>query len=1065
MAIQVHISNSLQHLANAMFSKIQNSNLPVFKPNYIVTQTDGMNNWLKLQMATTLGIAANCHYIKPNDAVNKFYQLLGGKFDETLNPQHLHWLLYSLLAAEDFVTKHNNIANYYNTASIEKDVKRIALAEKMADLFDQYQIYRTDVILNWNNNNNQKNNIHKWQEDLWKGAKKLAGSSFPDKTDVASYIFKACQNDENTKQLQQKLPTIYMFGISVISQYHVEILHAVGQFIDIHFFILNPSPAIYWYDDKSEKQISFLKKIKKVESNASSQGNPLLTSWGKIIQDTFNLLFKNDDILNNLNELEINSPTPNTLLHTIQVNITNNDTAIDGEKINNAKLNDGTITINSCYTAAREVEVLYNFLVNLVVKNNNELASQDILVMVTDVNKYASYIKAVFDAAPYKFKYHIADQSFVEEDTLTNNLLRILQINEQNFTAENVVQLLECKYIKKQFNITNIDQIRQVVQAANIRAGIDGNMEDESVYISWQYGLKRIMYGLCISNQIEVGNDAYSFYPIDVAEGANTNQIIEFVYFVEQLIKTVQQRKQTKTLLQWVQYIDDIIHNFIFEKDEIADDDYVQLMNQLANYNTVGNLVQEQILFDVFMHSFEKSLENTVNKKSFYIGGITFCSLIPMRSIPFKIVAMLGLDYDKFPRKENPLSFSIMQTEKRKGDRNVKENDKHLFLETILSAKEYLYISYVGMSVKDNSHIPASTLVDEFLNYIKSIANSPSDVTKQLVTQHPLHSYSKQYNSGNSKLYSYTILIESEPLQLLQNSSTSIIENNVIGINYFINCLKNPIKMYYNSVLGIYYRDEEVTLQETELFELDQLQQFTLKDILLKSTDENEIKVLEKELVKKGILPLKNMAAVSLQQVETEVFPIKKMYQELVKNYAEQQIDVQITIDSITIQGTIGNIYNNILIGSSFSKSNETKNIFVTYIQYLLLCANGNFIEAQFISTKNKKIYKAKAVTKKDAFDRVKKLLLLYIKALQKISVFDIGFFKEINELESFREEDYYKILKDFFNNYLFPNTNAYLQAEYDKGLFNTNEAFNECKQMAIEILAPLKTIFPEYYA
>ncbi len=154
---------------------------------------------------------------------------------------------------------------------------------------------------------------------------------------------------------------------------------------------------------------------------------------------------------------------------------------------------------------------------------------------------------------------------------------------------------------------------------------------------------------------------------------------------------------------------------------------------------------------------FLASLDSARRTSLFISEGITFCSMIPMRSVPFKVVALLGMTAKDFPRKEKPVSFSLLQQAHMLGDRNVKDNDKHLFLETLVSAKEYLYISYVGRSVKDNTVLPPSVLVEELIDYVQMLAaDSKLNVSDYVVTQHPLHTYSPKYNSGDSKLYRYT---------------------------------------------------------------------------------------------------------------------------------------------------------------------------------------------------------------------------------------------------------------------------------------------------------------------
>src|SRR5690606_29976666 len=129
---------------------------------------------------------------------------------------------------------------------------------------------------------------------------------------------------------------------------------------------------------------------------------------------------------------------------------------------------------------------------------------------------------------------------------------------------------------------------------------------------------------------------------------------------------------------------------------------------------------------------------------------------IPMRSIPFKVVALLGLNYDAFPRKEKNSAFSLIGAH-QPGDRNIRDNDKHLFLETIVSAKEHLYLSYTGRSVRDNSELPPSVLVDELLDYIASGTTGEKNTRDALIVQHPLHGFSNRYNRSDKRLYSFLI--------------------------------------------------------------------------------------------------------------------------------------------------------------------------------------------------------------------------------------------------------------------------------------------------------------------
>ena len=137
MSIQLFVSNALPKLAAQMASDLKQNKSNVFAPEQIITQTEGMNNWLKICLSQHLGIAANLVFGKPSDLISKIYYLLGGFSKPILGVDYIKWNLYHILSEQGFKDKFLGIAKYY----AGNDVKQIALASKLADLFDQYQIY------------------------------------------------------------------------------------------------------------------------------------------------------------------------------------------------------------------------------------------------------------------------------------------------------------------------------------------------------------------------------------------------------------------------------------------------------------------------------------------------------------------------------------------------------------------------------------------------------------------------------------------------------------------------------------------------------------------------------------------------------------------------------------------------------------------------------------------------------------------------------------------------------------------------------------------------------------
>jgi exodeoxyribonuclease V gamma subunit len=1062
MALNLNASNSLDRLTEKLAEGLTSQQLHVFQPQYIVTQTEGMNNWLKLQIAGKLGIAANYRFLQPNDLIQEVFSVLGGKQNQVLSAENLTWLLFVLLGAPEFTGRFKAVSQYYNHDGFDRDLKRLALAEKTADLLDQYQVYRPEMIRLWNENEPAGIGSDEWQKYLWKKAKRLSAGRFPDRTEAGSFILSSLRDPSQLAILRKKIPAIHVFGLAIITTYHMQVLYELGKYMDISFYILNPAPAVYWFDTKSEKQLALWKqKGYKLLMNEVA-GNTLLTNWGRVIQDTFSLLFQHDEFLNAYNEIGEDPPEPDSLLQKIRHDIYFNAGADERNSITPADIRDGSITINACFTIAREVEVLYNFLVHTIHTRKELLSSRDIVVMVSNVDAYAPYIKAVFDHGPYAFRYNIADESFMATDSIFNALHSLLSITEQNFYAEEVLQLLDSVYIRKRFGLYNLALLRRTVNKANIRFGFEGSREDDTVYVSWKYGIQRIMYGICMSGSGEFGVDEDSLYPLDAPEGEDALQLVRFTHFVQVLMDAVKERKSSRTAAEWVEYVERLMYNLLYEPGEEVDEDYNLLLKELEKFNVFNELLTEKIGFDVFSHSFLKTISTCTRTGTFGTGGITFCSLIPMRSIPFKIVALLGIDFDKFPRKESAPAFSLMEREKRRGDRSVKDNDKHLFLESILSAEKYLYISYLGQSPKDNTVLPPSALVDELIDYISSGCVPAVDVNQALVTRQPLHGFSRKYDRSDERLYSY--LDENSRTKHLHFESSKEqkpFDFNEIRLKDFTAFFRNPVKAYYNKVLGIYYKDAAVLLDDTEMFELDKLQEWSLKQQLL-VMDDDQKDALKRRLLKTGGLPLKYMSDVSLRAVEARVVPIRENFRSSVNETQETTLPVELPVDGSVLKGTLP-VYGNRLLFVSFSKD-EIKYMVEAYISYLVATAAGASIDLWFISSAKDKTFRGSPVSAAEAMDRLKGLLQLYKKGHAEILAFSPDFDISPGDLQNLDQDKLKSRLETKLEGFNSRKADPYLLKEYDNGFFGRAAFIEQFKANSAQVIAPLAGVFPDYF-
>jgi exodeoxyribonuclease V gamma subunit len=473
----------------------------------------------------------------------------------------------------------------------------------------------------------------------------------------------------------------------------------------------------------------------------------------------------------------------------------------------------------------------------------------------------------------------------------------------------------------------------------------------------------------------------------------------------------------------------------------------------LASLDESASYFDEKIGFDIFKKSINDLLFSESRSGDFITGSVTFSSLIPMRSLPFKVVAVLGLDNKKFPRKHVEPEFNLMNARHHLGDRNIKDNDKHLFLETLLAADEYLYLSYIGHATKDNAEIPPSLLIDELINYVEdAFEGDAEEVKKILVTHHPLHSFSHRYNTEKDrKLYSFShdeIKSVKEIKEIKRKEEEH--DFSTITLDELIWFFKNPFKWYYNKTLKIYFKEEEVLLPEFEKFDLDNLDKYLVKTTILNTSDDTDTNAFIDKEKKTGGLPLANMAEVTFEAVAEELKHVKDILDDYKEGASEEKVNISIQLEGMGIEGIVHDIYNNRCLSYSLSGKNTGKNlkspkkrtrkyILEAWIKHIALIASGQEKDTLFAWNfdEDAVTIPANIIPQSEAKKLLFKWIEIFIKGHREIIPFDpaVGFNivyygdnidKSFSELRKIGEtgfnkdfyDDYYKmeIEKEYFD-------------------------------------------------
>ncbi len=759
-----------------------------------------------------------------------------------------------------------------------------------------------------------------------------------------------------------------IFGISTLPKLHLEVLAAVAKHIDVHMFLMNPCQE-FWHDIASDKlQIKLVRKakpssIENIKDLHFDRGHPLLSSLGTLSQEFLNLLGDYSPVLQDIFQV----PAKPGILSTLQTQILElNDPATTEKKI--IAPTDQSIQVHSCHSPVREVEVLRDALLQQL-SQDPTLEPRDILVMAPDIESYAPYIAAVFDGETLekqKIPFSIADRSRQKESPVAEAFLKVLALKGARLTASQILELLEEPTIRNCFDLSlaDLDQVRQWISDTHICWGIDGAFKERFDLPpldnnSWKAGFDRLFLGFALPANEEALFEG--ILPYDGVEGSASVVLGNFYGFCDQLFKTIETLDQSRSLAEWGQFLVDLVEGF-FQTE--AKDELITLTRQLQDLEQTEDLsgYTESIDFEVLHCILQREL-SLASSSGFLRGGVTFCSLLPMRSIPFKVVALLGMNDAAFPRKSPTVSFDLMTQEPQKGDPSRRQEDRYLFLEAILSARNALIISYIGQSVKDNSEAPPSVVVCELLDALdQGFKTADADnVRKHIVTRHRLQGFNPVYFSADQRLFSYSHdnyagarALVSQKEKLLQKSSSSdkepnafmqrelvVSEDNLktVTLAQLVKFIQNPTQYFLRNQLGIFLNQESDTLQDQEPFRLDGLSNYQISQELVEQILADEVSPQLFELyVAKCILPQGSLAAPTFEKCVATARSFASKVQSFTQDKQPESLAYDQSFDGIRLVGELTGFYSQGLLRHRCA-SIKSKDRLSTWIHHLAFCS------------------------------------------------------------------------------------------------------------------------------
>ena len=971
--LKVYTSNRLEILAKQLAGVVQTPLPTPLTPEIIVVQSRGMERWISMELAGLNGISANCSFPFPNAFLEDiFIKLIPGLPDiSPFDPETMTFRLMKIIPQNTGLKGFEDLKAYL--ADDSNHLRLYQLAGRIADLFDQYQVFRPQLLFQWEQSREEKKPPYGWQARLWREL--VRGQENLHRARLRENLF------EQIRELRidpTRLPVrVSLFGISHLPLFHLQAFAELSRLIEVNLFLIDPCRE-YWADIISDREIKKIRRknppvAENIEWYHYEKGNRLLAAMGTLGRDFFELISALDcEIFE-----QFEAPQEHSILSYLQADILylrdreisrvavpvgsiTDNKQISGSQPEILQLpdQDTSVQVHSCHSPMREIEVLHDNLLAMF-EEDPALLPKDIIVMTPDIETYAPYIHAVFDSqtdTSLRIPYSIADQSPRTASRVIEGFLALLDINDGRFGAVQVLSLLEFSGIKERFNLVESDlnvierwvtdtQIRWGIDAdSRLRAGLSGFSEN-----TWQAGLERLVLGYAMP-----GENRHMFngiLPYDNIEGSEAQILGKFLNFIGRLIAWSTKLEQPGSLSKWQMTLTALLDSFFKpeEREERGLQILRNLLEKLADIENYADL-HDDIEPAVIKSYLKSRLEQNRYGSGFLTGGATFGAMLPMRSIPFKIICLVGMNNDAYPRDFQPLNFDLIARHPRAGDRSRRNDDKYLFLESIISARKKLYISYVGQSIQDNSILPPSVLVSELLDTIeKSFAVSDENLLKKIVTRHRLQSFSPWYFRSRSGLFSYSVenmlagmAEKAEPLPFVATriplSSEEVAECQKLDLDTLCRFFSNPARFFIQRRLGIWLEDKSSLSDDRENFVLVALERYLVEQNLLKvrmsgSALEN-FKPVQKAL---GQLPHGHVGDFDYNEMSIEVENFISKIERFTRTAPREPIEIDLSISGFNLRGRVSEIAESGLVNIRYARK-KVKDILTSWIYHLVLC-------------------------------------------------------------------------------------------------------------------------------
>jgi exodeoxyribonuclease V gamma subunit len=919
--LRVHRSHRADDLAAALGDVFADVPADPFTPEVVAVPTRGVERWLTQTLSLRLGarpgradgVVANVRFPSPRELVEDAVAVACG-----VDPDNDPWLrgriLWPLLGVVDEGLEQDWLALLaaHLRAVAPSDAEdaprpRLAAVRHIAALFDRYAVHRPEMIRAWARGDDVDAagaplaDDCAWQAALWRALRSRIGTESP-----AERFSGACARVREEPELLDLPARLAAFNLTRLPPAHLELFSALAEARDVHLCVLHPSPALW---DRVAAAGAPSSRLRAEDVTADLPENRLLASWGRDVRELQLVLGDpRHETLAQRNERDTDS-----LLHRLQAGVLEDRTPDDGDP-------DDSVEIHACHGRARQVEVLRDAILHALA-NDPTLEPRNVVVMCPDIETFAPLIRATFGSTgsgerpapgvPPDLHVRLADRSLRQTNPILGTIGRLLELADGRMTASELLDLADRPPVRRRFQLSDDDvsRLEGWVRDAEIRWGLDAQHRapfklDKVEANTWAAGVDRLLLGIAMTE--DPAHLVGGVLPVDDVGSGDIELAGKLAEFVARVRGIAERFTQRRPLASWATEIE-LTADLLCATSEADAWQRAELGRILARA-IEGSADQPLALAEVRGLLAER-LAGRPTTANFRTGHLTFCTLHPMRSVPHRVIALLGLDDGAFPRAAPRDGDDLVLRTPFLGDHDGRTEDRQLLLDALMAAQDKLIITYTGNDERTNAELPPAVPVGELLDVIG----------EDIVRRHPLQPFDPRNFDAAAPLSFDGIALEgaralegprTTPAPFLSDPLPPD-DDGVIELDDLVRFLQHPAKELLRRRLDVRYREIEEDLDDDLPVELDGLAKWKvgdrLVDAVLAGCSMDDAIAAERA---RGALPPGEIAGATIAEVRGTAQRIVDAANANLSARSERgAVDVRLTLpDGRTLTGTVNGV-------------------------------------------------------------------------------------------------------------------------------------------------------------